>query len=102
MEAVYRYDLFISYAEADQAWVEGYLRPALGLPAARVVTQGDFYPNLPVIDQFEQAVAGSRYTVLVLTPAYWIGPWTAFGKQLAHFASVEKQRNSLVPVLLDQ
>ena len=33
----YRYDLFISCAAADLKWVQGFLLPALGLPAERVI-----------------------------------------------------------------
>ncbi len=37
-----RYDLFISYAEADRAWVQGFLLPTLGLPAKHTITPKDF------------------------------------------------------------
>ena len=34
----YRYDVFVSFADGDRHWVEGYLLPALALPSGRVIT----------------------------------------------------------------
>ncbi len=33
-----RYKVFVSYAEADQAWARGELLPALGVSSDRVIT----------------------------------------------------------------
>ena len=76
-EEKHTYDLFISYTEADKAWVEGYLLPALGLPLERIVTPKDFRPGAAVVAEFERAVTDSRYTVLVLSPdtranSFWL------------------------------
>jgi len=74
-------DLFISYAEADRAWVEGYLLDALGLPPDCVITRQEFHPGAAAVAEFERAVTGSRYTVLVLSPAYLADEWSTFGEQ---------------------
>jgi hypothetical protein len=94
------YDLFISYAEGDRAWVEGYLLPALGMPAERVITHQDFRPGAAVVAEFERAVIESCYTVLVLSPAYLADEWSIFGEQLISHASVAEQRAQLIPILL--
>ena len=84
----YRFDLFVSHARDDRQWVAGFLLPALGLPAERVITPDDFRPGAAVVDEFERAVLDSRYTLLVLTPAYLADEWATFGEQLSTHASV--------------
>ncbi len=93
------YDLFISYAEADQAWVEDCLLPALGIAPERLITERTFRPGAAVVEEFERAVKSSRYTVLVLSPAYLRDKWAAFGGQLSSYASVVEQRDRLIPLL---
>jgi hypothetical protein len=95
------HDLFISYTKADQAWVQGCLIPALGLPVERVTTPQDFRLGVPVADAFEYAVIGSRYTVLVLSPAYLNDEWPRFSEQLSTYVSVTEQRERLIPLLLE-
>jgi hypothetical protein len=95
-----RYDLFISYAEADRAWVQGFLLPTLGLPEEHTITPQDFRLGAARVDEFEQAVTSSRYTVLVLSPAYLADEWSMFGEQLASYTSVVEQRDRVIPLLL--
>lgn len=79
----------------------GYLLPALGLPADRVLTKDQFRPGAPVVEEFERAVGHSRFTAVVLTPAYLADEWSVFGELLASHAAVADGRNRLVPVLLE-
>jgi WD40 repeat protein/energy-coupling factor transporter ATP-binding protein EcfA2 len=96
----YSFDLFISHAQDDAAWVRGYLIPALGLDAGRVITPEGFRPGAPQPAEFERAVKESRYTVLVFSPSYLADAWGRFSEQLVTYASVAGQRERLVPVLL--
>ena len=93
-------DLFVSHADADREWVAGYLLPALGLPAERVLTKDQFRPGAAVVEEFEHAVRDSRFSAVVLTPAYLTDEWSVFGEQLASHAAVADGRDRLVPVLL--
>jgi AcrR family transcriptional regulator len=95
------YNLFISHARADRAWVRGYLIPALGLPADAILTPDDFQPGAALVAEFERGVSSSRYTLLVLSPAYLADDWAIFGEQLAAFASVSERRRHLIPLLLE-
>ncbi len=99
-QADYTYDLFISYTEADRAWVQGYLLPGLGLPPERVIIPQDFRLGAPVVTEFERAVTDSRYTVLVLSPAYLADEWATFGELLVSHTSVAEQRDRLIPLFL--
>ncbi len=94
------YDLFVSHAAADRAWVRGYLVPALGLDAARVITADQFQLGQPVVAEFERAVSGSRYTLLILTPAYLSDAWAVFSEQLTAFASATGRPDTLIPLVL--
>ena len=80
--------------------MEGYLLPALGLPAEKVITKDTFAPGMPIVEEFERAVGHSRYTVLVLTPAYLADEWSLFADQLASVAATSGARDRLVPLVL--
>jgi tetratricopeptide (TPR) repeat protein len=98
----YDYDLFIAHAGDDAAWVHGYLIPELGLPRDRIVTYEDIRPGAWAAQGAEQAVAGSRYTLLVLSPAYGADCWAAYGGLLASHLSVSQQRERLIPLLKEE
>jgi hypothetical protein len=94
------YDLFIIHEDADRAWVDGYLKHALGLDAARVMTPHDFRLGATTTDEFERGVTSSRFTLLVLSPAFLAGRWTEFGAALVSFSSVEEGKDRLLAVTL--
>ncbi len=101
----YRYDLFISCAAADLKWVQGFLLPALGLPAERVICNQQslsgaeaFRAGAIIPEEFERAVKGSRFTLLIISPAYLADEWTKFSDQLASYVTVVEQRSRLIPL----
>ena len=103
------YDLFISCTPADLEWVQGFLLPALGLPPGRVICNQAgvsgaqaFQLGAPIPAEFERAVTASRFTLLILSPAYVADDWAQFSEQLASFASVAEQRYRLIPVVREQ
>ncbi|UPJ49341.1 TIR domain-containing protein [Bradyrhizobium sp. 200] len=104
----YRYDVFISFAEGDRDWVEGYLLPGLGLSARRVITNQrtsrseSFRPGAVIVNELERAVTGSRCTLLVLSHAYLADQWSTFGEQLASYATVAEQQERLIPLLRER
>ena len=96
--SAYLYDLFIVHADADRAWVEGYLKVELGLEPGRAITPREFNPTATLPAEFERAVTSSRFTLLVLSPAFLADEWARFGEQLVAFASVEASQNRLLAV----
>src|SRR5450755_1528516 len=94
------YDLFISYADVDHDWVEGYLLAALGLPKEQIITHEQFRLGAPKTEEFHRAVITSRYTVLVLSPAYLTDEWSIFSEQLISHISVTDQSTRMIPLLL--
>jgi hypothetical protein len=98
MQPTASYDLFISYATADSEWVHGYLLPALGLPTGRTITSHDFQPGAALVAEFERAIKTSRYTLLVLSPAFLADQWAAFGEMLSAHSSVAGGVERLIPL----
>ena len=86
--------------EADRAWVDGYLRPCLGLDPARVFTPRDFRLGASVAAEFERGVTSSRYTLLVLSPAFLADRWAEFGEGLVSFSSVDEGRTACCALTL--
>ncbi len=95
-----KYDLFVVHSEADRAWVEGYLRQALGLDPARVLTPREFRLGESIAAEFERGVTSSRFTLLVLSPAFLADRWAEFGEGLVSFSSVDDGRNRLLALTL--
>jgi hypothetical protein len=98
---VYDFDLFLSYAKADHAWVEGYLLPALSLPADRVLTPVDFLPGASLAEQIEHAVESSRFIGLLVTPAFLNDSWAIYEDHLVTHAAIAERRDRVVPILLE-
>ena len=94
------YDLFVVHAEADRAWVDGYLKHALGLDPGRVMTPRDFRLGASVVGEFERGAASSRFTLLVLSPAFLADRWAEFGEGLVSFSAVDEGRNRLLALTL--
>ncbi len=95
-----KYDLFVIHAEADRAWVDGYLRHALGLDPDRLLTPREFRLGESIAAEFERGVTSSRFTLLVLSPAFLADRWAEFGEGLISFSSVDEGRNRLLALTL--
>lgn len=64
------YEVFVSYAEADRAWVEGYLLEALEQAEVRCMYESSFALGVPRLLAFERAIKQSKRTLLVISPDY--------------------------------
>jgi tetratricopeptide (TPR) repeat protein len=95
------WDLFVSYAEADRAWVEGYLLPGLREKGVRCLTPAGFRLGAFWTDAFERAVAESHRVLLVLSAAYRADLNQQFLDQLARYYELENETESVIPLLLD-
>ena len=91
VNAPFEHDLFLSYASADHAWVQGYLIPALGVPRERLITHDDFRLGAPRVNEIERAVTTSRYSILILSPAYLADEWSNLSEQLASHLTTAEQ-----------
>lgn len=94
------WDLFISYAEADRAWVEGYLLDALEVAGVRSRSEATFTLGVPRLVEFERAVQQSRRTLLIISPAYLADDVTQFVNLLALTQGLETSTWKVIPLIL--
>ena len=73
---LYEHDLFIVHAEADEPFVCGHLLPALGLAPARVLLSSTLALGAPRLTELERCVRTSRFTTVILSPAFVSDRWT--------------------------
>ena len=95
------HDLFISYAEADKAWVNGYLLAALTEAGVQWHSEATFALGVPRLLEFQRAVQQSRRTLLILTPAYLAEGSSHFTDVLAQSYGVETGAWPVIPLILD-
>jgi hypothetical protein len=93
------YDLLISHADADRAWVDGFLIPELGLDSDRIIRRSRFRLGVPFIEEAERAVRESHATGVVITPALFDEFWPQLEERLASYASVSGETR-LISVFL--
>jgi len=93
--------VFVSHSEADQAWVHDQLVPRLEA-AGLTVTVGyrDFSIGTPRTVNVERAVRSSRHTLIVLTPDWIAGEWTALDSLFAGAFDPAARQRKLIPLLL--
>jgi WD40 repeat protein len=94
-------DVFVSYAEADRAWVDGFLLDALAGAGVRYQSRATFRLGAPTLTEFERAVQQSRRTLLVLSPAYLAEDFTRFADLLAEQYGLETETWPVIPLMLE-
>jgi WD40 repeat protein len=99
-QSEHTYDLFISYADADRAWVEGYLLDALTQAGVRCHSEAAFALGVPRLLQFEHAVQQSQRVFLVLSPAYLAEGFSRFTDLLAQSYGLETATWPVIPLIL--
>ncbi len=98
--AAAKYDLFISYADADRAWVEGYLLDALKQVDVRYHTEAAFALGTVRLLEFERAIKQSKRTLLVLSPAYLADGCKEFEQVLVYSYGRETATWPVIPLIL--
>ena len=96
------YDVFISHADEDRGWVEGYLIDALSQAGIRCYHEAAFALGQPRILAFEEAVQQSRRTLLILSAAYFASPFGQFTDLLAEAFGLESRTWPVVPIRLEE
>lgn len=92
--------LHITYAKQDRQWVEGTLIAALSLTKDQYRTRQHDVLGVPKVEEIEQAVRESRYTLLVASDAAAVNSWVEFAASLAQHLGVEEDRRRLLVVAL--
>ena len=82
-EESYKFDVFVSYADEDAPWVEGYLLDAFDEGGINYHDEAAFRLGVPRLVEFERAIKESKRTLLILSPAYLAENFTQFIETLA-------------------
>ncbi|KAH9374698.1 hypothetical protein HPB48_022319 [Haemaphysalis longicornis] len=98
----YAWDAFVSYHASDSDWVHNVLLQKLESPPQKLrlcVADRDFIPGMPITENICRAIAQSRVSVFVLSPAFCRSRWCMFELRLAqHRLSDSEYSNGLVLV----
>src|SRR5262245_60182987 len=95
------YDLFVSYVEDDYGWVDGFLLDALKAAGVNYYSEAEFEVGKPRIIQFEAEIKRSKYTLLVISPAYLVDNASQFIRSLGQSYGMDKADTwPVIPLLL--
>ncbi len=95
-----RYDLFISYSNADRAWVEGYLLDALDQSGIHYHSEAAFALGTVKLLEFERAIQQSQRTLLVVSPAYLANGVNEFIAVLTQAYGLDTATWPVIPLIL--
>ncbi len=99
------FDVFVSYRQRDpdQTWVRTVLIPALDRAGMDVcVDYRSFELGRSIIESMAWAVDQSRYTVVVMSPAYFDSGFTTLERIMAQHLGLEEGRRRLIGLMLDE
>ncbi|GAA6618392.1 toll/interleukin-1 receptor domain-containing protein [Scytonema sp. NUACC26] len=95
-----KYDLFISYADADKAWVEGYLLDSFRQADIRYYSEAAFTLGVPRLKEFENAIQCSHRTLVIISPAYLVDNFKEFIDLLGQNYGLETATWPVIPLIL--
>jgi WD40 repeat protein len=95
-----RFDVFISFAEDDREWAEGFFLAALTTSGIRCCTVDSFTAGMPLLEASSQAVELSDRIVVVLSPAYVADQAQQFVTLLGQHFGAEQLTWPVIPILL--
>ncbi|NEO94044.1 MAG: TIR domain-containing protein [Moorea sp. SIO3G5] len=97
----YEYDVFISYQARgeDKPWVRQALLPYLESQGLKVYLDIRFRLGVPIITSIEGAIERSRYTLVVLSPAYLQSSYAQFENVASEHWGLEESKYHLIPIL---
>ena len=95
----FRYDAYVSYAEADREWVEEHLAPRLEEAARRVCLEQDLPPGGIEIEERARAVAVSYKTLMVVSDAYLESRFGVLEEAVTAELDPAARKRRLIPVL---
>ena len=100
-QPVYKYHLFISYADADRSWVERELLPRIKQADLNYIDPLEFVLGRPEVAEVERAVRESRRTLLILSNNYIEDLWQEFADILSSSYGRKTREWRSIPVIID-
>ena len=101
MSEEWTYDLFVSYAEADREWVEGYLFDSLKKTEVNYSSEENFKLGVFIPNEFERLIEESKHILLILSSAYLADPKNQFVNSLSEYFGLETASWPVIPLYLE-
>jgi hypothetical protein len=99
-QAQFTYDVFVSYSQADEQWVQDELWPKLERAGLKIGDNREFELGAPRIVNIERAIESSRKVLLVLTPDWITSEWANFESLLIQTDDLSSRIHRTLPLLL--
>lgn len=96
-----RYDVFVSFSDADEAWVEDWLVPRLRAAGLTVCAKDCFEPGAPLLDEMARVIGESARMLAVVTPDWVDSQWADFESLLVQSADPNARTRRLIPLLVE-
>ncbi|MBV6627682.1 MAG: AAA-like domain-containing protein [Rivularia sp. (in: Bacteria)] len=97
----YKYDVFISYDNRDENWVNNKLIFRLKNRGINCITQKDFPLGLPKIQNIESAIKKSRKIIIVISNYYIKNEWENFSSLLSISHALSSGEYRTIPIILE-
>jgi hypothetical protein len=95
----FRFDAYVSFADADADWVWQTLVPRLEAAGLRVAVSGDVEePGVARVVNVERGLETAKRTVAVLSPAYLADRWSEFENTLVQTIGIDEGTYRLLPL----
>ena len=98
--ARYQYDAYISVSDADQDWLEDWLRPRLQDAGLKLRLSYEGKGGAFIPQDIEEGIQKSAHIILVLTPEWVDSGWRIFESVLAALEDPSAQQRKVIPLLL--
>ena len=112
-ENEYEFDAFVAYHKDNGDWVRDELFENLDVKNNQTqcqedhrrfklcIHERDFIPGTPIEENIAHAIENSRKTILVLSKSFLESGWCEFELQMACMENIDKGRNAIIVVMLE-
>ncbi|CAH2056124.1 unnamed protein product, partial [Iphiclides podalirius] len=90
--AIFNYDVFVSYCNEDRAWVLDHLLPNV---------EADCTVGLSILENIVSCMDRSKAIMLIISRKFLLSQWCQFEMHLAQHRLLETRREDLIIVLLE-
>ncbi|CAB3386400.1 Hypothetical predicted protein [Cloeon dipterum] len=103
-DAIFIYDVFVSYCDADREWVIKKLLPELEQENNLRVClhERDFQPGYGILDNIVHCIDKSRSLIIVVSKKSLKSQWCHFEMHLAQHRFIETRKEQLILVLMEE
>jgi hypothetical protein len=93
--------VYVSYHDDDETWVEAELWPRLDKAGVTHIDRGNFLPQVPVLEEIQLSVSKCRYSLLIISPKYLSDTFSKFETIMLIQYGLDRNRVLTIPVVKD-